>query len=88
MMGAEPAQVFDRDKVILVTDHNVPATTPESQDSHARMRRFAQEFQDDREALLCASAWLDQMERALRIGDEAALEEASLSADPLPWHRQ
>jgi 3-isopropylmalate/(R)-2-methylmalate dehydratase large subunit len=44
MMGAEPAQVFDRDKVILVTDHNVPATTPDSQDAHARMRKFAQEF--------------------------------------------
>jgi 3-isopropylmalate/(R)-2-methylmalate dehydratase large subunit len=44
MMGAEPAMVFDPERVILVTDHAVPATTPESQDSHARMREFAKEF--------------------------------------------
>ena len=44
MMGAEPAQVFDPDKVILVTDHAVPAITPDAQDAHARMRAFASEF--------------------------------------------
>jgi 3-isopropylmalate/(R)-2-methylmalate dehydratase large subunit len=44
MMGAEPAQVFDPDKVILVTDHAVPAVTLDAQDAHARMRGFAAEF--------------------------------------------
>ncbi len=45
--------------------------------------RFATEFSKDHERELCASAWLDQAERVLAIGDLKAVEE-SLRKQLLP----
>ena len=42
--------------------------------------RFAQEFAKDHERDLCACAWLDQAERALRVKHEAAIDEAIAEA--------
>jgi len=44
--------------------------------ARAELPRFAEEFKGDQESILCASAWLDQTERALIIWDIPAVNEA------------